>query len=168
MERLLGEEIDSPQEDGFTILPWSDEHSAPVRLVCNTAFADHWGFTPMTEDAWQKQSIDSPGFRQDLSFVALADGELVGYSYNSIHEEDWEAAGRSEAWIAGLGVLQDWRKKGIASALLGRSMETMKTAGLEAAMIGVDSASPSGAQNLYQAVGFHTKFTATTWQRESV
>ena len=168
MDRLLNDEIESPREHGFTIVAWGDEHSAPVRLVCNTAFADHWGFTPMTEEAWQRQSIDSPVFRQDLSFVALADGELVGYSYNAVYEEDWEASGRSEAWIGGLGVLPDWRKRGIASALLGRSMEAMKTAGLEAAMIGVDSASPSGAQHLYQAVGFRTQFTATTWQRELV
>ena len=36
----------------------------------------------------------------------------------------------------------------------------------EAAMIGVDSSSPSGAQHLYQAVGFRTKTTGTTWQKE--
>lgn len=165
MERLLNEDVPSSPEDGFTIVPWGNEHSMPVRVVCNTAFADHWGFSPFSEESWQRQSIESPRFRQHLSFVALAGDKLVGYSYNLIQEEDWEAAGRSEGWIAGLGVLSEWRKKGIATALLSRSMQVMKDAGLDAAMIGVDSASPTGAQHLYYALGFRTQITGTTWQR---
>ena len=119
----------------------------------------------MDEADWQKRMLESPGFRQDLSFVARHDDEIVGYAYNEVYEEDWEAAGRSEAWISGLGVLREWRKKGIASALLAASMNAMREAELDAAMIGVDSSSPSGAHHLYQAVGFSTTSTGTTWQR---
>jgi ribosomal protein S18 acetylase RimI-like enzyme len=165
MERMLDEEIDDSAVEGFAVFPWVDEHSKPVRLVLNEAFVDHWGFTPMSEEYWLQQSIESPSFRQDLSCVAVGDGELVGYSYAIVLEEDWEAAGRSEGWIGGLGVLSDWRKKGIATALLIWSMQAMKAAGLEAAMIGVDSSSPSGAQHLYHDLGFRTKTTGTTWQR---
>jgi hypothetical protein len=45
-------------------------------------------------------------------------------------------------------------------------MVSMRRAGAAAAMIGVDSSSPSGAQHLYQSVGFATKTTGTTWQLE--
>lgn len=164
MERNLDNEIAPLAIEGVDVVPWSDEHSAAVRLIHNAAFADHWGSTPMDEHVWQKRMLDSPGFRQDLSFVAIADGDIVGYAYNEVYEEDWEAAGQSEGWIGGLGVLRDWRKRGIATALLVSSMNVMRSAGLEAAMIGVDSSSPSGAQHLYRAVGFATKTTGTTWQ----
>ena len=166
MERLLAEDVPSTPEEGFMVVPWEDSHSAPTRLVHNAAFTDHWGSVPMNEEAWQERMLASPGFRPDLSFVAIGDGELIGYAYNEVYEEDWEAAGRSEAWVGALGVLQSWRKRGVATALLSRSMTAMQQSGLEAAMIGVDSSSPSGAQHLYQAVRFKTTTTGTTWQRE--
>ena len=137
-----------------------------VRAVHNAAFADHWGSVPMSDEAWKNMMLDSPNFRPDLSYVAIAGGQIVGYAFNEAYEEDWESAGRSEAWIGALGVLGEWRKRGIATALLNRSMEAMRQSGIDAAMIGVDSSSPSGAQHLYQSVGFRTKNTGTTWQRE--
>ena len=166
MERTLAEDVPGPPEEGFSVVPWEDAHSAPIRLVHNAAFIDHWGSVPMNENIWRQRMLESPGFRPDLSFVAVADGELIGYAYNEVYEEDWEAAGRSEAWIGALGVLRRWRKRGVATALLARSMQAMQRAGLDAAMIGVDSSSPSGAQHLYQAVGFRTTITGATWQRE--
>jgi ribosomal protein S18 acetylase RimI-like enzyme len=166
MERLLSTEVAVSPEDGFSVVPWVDTHSIPVRMVHNAAFVDHWGSVPMDEDAWRKRMLQSPGFRPDLSFVAVADGELIGYAYNEVYEEDWESAGRSEAWIGALGVLRDWRKKGVATALLSKSMQAMRRSELDAAMIGVDSSSPSRAQHLYRSVGFRTTITGTTWQRE--
>ena len=168
MERSLGESVAAVGEEGFSILAWADEYGPATRAVHNAAFQDHWGSVPMGEDAWQTRMLESPGFRPDLSFVAVADDRIVGYAYNEVYEEDWEAAGQSESWIGALGVLREWRKRGIATALLTRSMQAMKDGGLEAAMIGVDSSSPSGAQHLYQSVGFRTKTMGTTWQKEIV
>lgn len=166
MESLLAEEIAEVAQDGFAVVPWEDRHSEPARLVYNSAFADHWGSTPMDEANWTKLVVSSPNYRQDYSFVAVVNDAVVGYAANEVYPEDWEAAGRSEAWISGLGVVREWRKRGIATALLARSMQAMKDDGVEAAMIGVDSASSTGAQHLYQSVGFATRITGTTWQRE--
>jgi ribosomal protein S18 acetylase RimI-like enzyme len=166
MERRLEEPIATAAETGFSLVPWDEGHGMAIRAVHNAAFADHWGSVPMGEDAWKNIMLDSPGFRADLSYVAVAEEQIVGYAYNEVYEEDWESAGQSEAWIGALGVLREWRKRGIATALLNRSMDAMRRAGMEAAMIGVDSSSPSGAQHLYQSVGFLTKTTGTTWQRE--
>ena len=166
MECILTEEIDTPATHGYEIVPWEDHHHDPARLIYNSAFADHWGSVPMDAATWLKIAINSPSFRQHYSFVAVANDEIVGYAANEDYPEDWEAAGRREAWIGGLGVLRDWRKQGIATALLAHSMASMKRNGFDAAMIGVDSASPTGAQHLYTSLGFTTKDTGTTWQRE--
>ena len=166
MERLLNLPIRKQSEDGFEVVPWLDEHDEPARLVHNAAFADHWGSTPIDEEDWKKQLLDNPALVKSRSFVALGENEVVGYATVEEYPEDWDAAGRKEAWIGTLGVLREWRNRGIATALLTRSMEAMKTAGLDAAMIGVDSDSPSGAQHLYASVGFVTRITGTTWQLE--
>lgn len=164
MERVLDRGILDAAESGFAVVPWQEDHSEPARHVYNEAFADHWGSAPMDSETWFKLVVANPNFRRDLSLVALADGEVVGYSANETYPEDWEAAGRSEGWIGGLGVVRGWRKRGIATALLARSMAAMKADGLDVAMIGVDAASPTGAQALYQSVGFATRITGTTWQ----
>jgi ribosomal protein S18 acetylase RimI-like enzyme len=166
MECLLNGSMRPAEAKGFEIVPWHAEHDEPARLVHNAAFADHWGSTPMDSEQWQKHLTSSPGFRREHSFVALGDGEVVGYATVEEYPEDWAAAGRKEAWIGGLGVLREWRQRGIATALLTRAMEAMREAEIEAAMIGVDSESPSGAQHLYRSVGFVTKITGTTWQLE--
>ena len=166
MERPLSDEVQDRPEKGFLVEQWSEEHDEPSRLVYNAAFADHWGSTPMDEASWRKQVIASPNFRREMSFVATDGVDLLGYSACEEFPEDWEAAGRREAWISGVGVVRAWRKRGIATALLTRSMRAMQEAGADAAMIGVDSDSPSGAQHLYQSLGFTTKTTGVTWQLE--
>ncbi len=166
MERSLAEPSASQPTDGFEIELWDDRHSEPARLVYNAAFADHWGSTPMDSESWKKHILDSPNFRPGLSLVAVAGNDVVGYLTCEEYPEDAEASGRREAWMAGLGVLRDWRKRGIATALLARCIDEMHADGVEYAMIGVDSDSPSGAQHLYASVGFSTKSTGTTWQLE--
>jgi mycothiol synthase len=166
MERSLVDPVEPRSENGFDVVQWDVQYDEPARLVYNEAFADHWGSTPMDEENWAKQVIASPNFRRSMSFVALAEGSVVGYSACEEYPEDWEASGQREAWVAGLGVVSEWRKRGIATALLTRSMNAMRTHGAEAAMIGVDSDNPSGAQHLYSSVGFVTRTTGTTWQLE--
>lgn len=167
MDCPLTDEITPRPEEGFSVVSWADEHHEPSRLAHNSAFADHWGSTPMDEEHWRKQLVDSPNFRKGRSFVAVGDGAVVGYAWCEEYPEDWEAAGHSEAWIGGLGVVRDWRKRGVATALLARTMTAMREAGIEVAKIGVDSDSPSGAQHLYGSLGFVTAITGVTWQLET-
>ena len=166
MECSLVDPVEPRPATEIQIVQWGELHDEPARLVYNEAFADHWGSTPMDEEIWAKQVISSPNFQRSMSFVALAEGSVVGYSACEEYPEDWEASGQRDAWVAGLGVVREWRKRGIATALLTRSMSAMRAGGAEAAMIGVDSDSPSGAQHLYSSVGFVTKTTGTTWQLE--
>ncbi len=69
-------------------------------------------------------------------------------------EADWEATGVREGWVGQLGVRRAWRRRGLATALLVRSMEAFRAAGLEAATLGVDTENPTGALGIYERVGF--------------
>jgi len=62
--------------------------------------------------------------------------------------------------------LKEYRKRGIASALLVASMKRMKDAGFESAGLDVDSANPTGAHGLYQRLGFTITFQSTIWERQ--
>lgn len=166
MERPLDGVLAPPRRvDGIDVARWGPEHDQPIRLVSNAAFADHWGTTPLGEDSWKHHVLDDPHFRRDLSFVAMHGPMPVGYAKNALYPEDWEAAGRSEGWIESLGVLADYRGRGIASALLEHTFAAFHREGLEAAMLGVDTANPTGAFVVYERVGFTTLHKAVTLQK---
>jgi ribosomal protein S18 acetylase RimI-like enzyme len=120
----------------------------------NDSFRDHWGSQPMNEEQWDS-FVGRSTFRPDLSFLAVApDGTVAGFVLSSVSEDDWPGQGFSSAYIDLVGVTRAWRKRGIAPALLARDLRAIADAGLEKAVLDVDSDSPTGALGLYSGVGF--------------
>ncbi|MCW2810356.1 MAG: family N-acetyltransferase, partial [Friedmanniella sp.] len=76
------------------------------------------------------------------------------YALSSAYEQDWQAQGFSQGWTDRLGVRPEWRGRGIASALLYRSMQSFRAAGLDAAGLGVDADDEKGAVRLYEQLGY--------------
>lgn len=154
MVRPLDAAIPEPSiPDGISIEPWSDRWVEPTHGAHVEAFADHWGSLPPTIETW-RHWVTAPNFRPDLSFVAVAGEEVAAYAINGVYPDDFVARGRREGWIDTLGTRRGWRRQGLASALLARSMEAFAAAGLEYAALGVDTANPTGAFGLYAALGF--------------
>jgi mycothiol synthase len=58
-------------------------------------------------------------------------------------------------WVGILGVLRDWRRRGIGRALLLHSFDEFRRRGLPRAGLGVDAESLTGANRLYESVGMH-------------
>ena len=155
---------DRPAPGGFTVLPWHDDHVEPARLVVNEAFADHWGSTPKTREAWASM-LDEYGMRLDQSYVAVdPDGAVVGATLNFHVPEDEDVTGRRDGWIGMLGVVRPWRCRGVASALIVESLLAFASAGFTHACLGVDSENPTGAYSLYQKHGFERMHRAVTYQ----
>ena len=151
--------LDRAQVGGITIIDWDDERREEVRLVKNEAFADHWGSTPTSPTRWTMM-MDGSTTRLDLSFIAVNDDdEVVGYCINDRFEADDVVTGRKEAWIGNVGTLRSYRGRGIASALMIRSLHAFAAEGFDHAALGVDSDNPTGAPKLYRGLGFepHTR-----------
>ena len=143
----------STPADGFQLVPWETVDSESIRDAHNEAFADHWGSTPIPRESWEHMG-EASDLRPDLSFVAVADGEVLGYARNAVVPDDWELLGRKEGWVEQLGVRRAWRKRGVASALLGNSMRAFLEDGLDHAALAVDTDNPTGAYGLYRRLGF--------------
>lgn len=143
-----------PAVAGVRIVPYETADGEAVRLAHNDAFADHWSSDPVSSDDWERDFVGDPHFRADLSFVAFAGDEVAGYSVNYCSEADWAAGDVRDAWIGQLGVRRAWRGRGLATALVVRSMATFRAAGMDAASLGVDTENPTGAVALYERVGF--------------
>ena len=138
---------------GIDVVAWEGSRSEAARLLMNLAFSDHWGSTPRDRASWD-HLIGGTGTRLDMSYMALAGGRLVGVTLNSHYPSDQEITGRRDGWIGHLGTHPEFRKRGIASALVERSCARFREAGFDHAMIGVDSDSLTGAYRLYESLGF--------------
>jgi mycothiol synthase len=157
-----------PDLGGLELRTYEPDWAERVRLAHNEAFADHWGSEPQTAEVWSRDFVGDPYFRGDLSFVVLEGDEIAGYSVNYVAEADWEVTGVREGWVGQLGVRRAWRKRGLATALLVRSMDAFRAAGLDAATLGVDAENPTGALGIYERVGFRPIRRSVRLQRPFV
>src|SRR5258707_535438 len=72
------------------------------------------------------------------------------------------ATRRREFFIATVGVTRAARGRGIASALLGRSLGAARADGCDIATLYVGTDSPTGALTLYEHMGFTKQRTSVT------
>jgi mycothiol synthase len=144
----------APTPPGVEIRRYRPADDAAVLDVSNESFADHWGSTPMDLDRWRAEYADNSWFRPELSYLALIDGRVVSFALTEEFEADTEHRGYSTGYIARVGSLRSARGRGIASALIGRTLQAMVAAGYRYAELGVDADSPTGAGRIYQRAGF--------------
>jgi ribosomal protein S18 acetylase RimI-like enzyme len=110
--------------------------------------------------------LEGQGVAIDLSFLALCDGQVVGLSLNAHYPEDEELLGRRDGWVESLGVVKEWRRKGVATALLKASFNAFVDAGFTHAVLGVDTESPTDALKLYTGLGFEPTHRSITSELE--
>ena len=140
--------------EGTSIVAYTPARALDVLTARNDAFRDHWGSLPTTEESWRR-FVDGEFLRPDLSrLVVDADGRVIALCLASVIEDDWEAMGASHAYIDLIGVVRDHRRRGLAPRVVAESLRAIGAAGLEKAVLDVDTASPTGANTLYEGLGF--------------
>ncbi len=114
------------------------------------AFADMWGFTPLTLEEYLHQNIKSePHFDPGLWFLAFDGNEPAGICvcYPSTVENP------DQGYVRSLAVRRPWRKHGLGMALLQNAFGEFYRRGILKAGLGVDAESLTGATRLYQRAG---------------
>lgn len=140
------------------LVPFSDEVDEATRLAHNDAFRDHWGSEPQTREQWTNGRSE---FAPEWSFVVVdesapeADGPLVvAYALAGRYDADFPVRGYSFGYTDVLGTRRDYRGRKAAVAALAASMRAFADAGMDAAVLDVDTENPSGAQGLYASLGY--------------
>jgi mycothiol synthase len=152
-----------PMPEGLEIRPVSADRASQKQLwdADVEAFADHWGGFDASDpafEAWLMHPHHDPAL-----WVAAWDGdEIAGAVTNAIFAEENEAFGRGRGWLETVFVRRAWRRRGLGAAIVARALLRLREAGMEEAMLGVDSDNPSGALALYERAGFevHRRFAA--------
>jgi mycothiol synthase len=125
----------------------TEEALKTMHELSNIIFADHYDFNPMNFERWKfefTKGVNNPA----LWRVAFVDGQPVGYSWGS---ERFSA--ESFGYVASLGVLREFRSRGIAKALLFDAFKRDADLGLAGTLLHCDASNPTGATRLYESAG---------------
>jgi mycothiol synthase len=166
MERPLDKPIDEPSDvPGVTLRTYRrPEDNVGACAAYNNSFSDHWDHHDETQEKWDL-GIADVSRRPDLSWLAEIDGNpghFGGFCICAMYDDVNKEKGVNEGWIELLGTTREWRGKGLGRSLLLHGLHSLKSEGMDTALLGVDSESPTGANLLYEKVGFRVR------QREHV
>lgn len=165
MVRSLEEPVEvTPMPEGLEVRPVPPEHYRAVWDADQEAFRDHWGYFPAPEEEYQKW-LKSGEFQPDLWKVAWDGDQVAGMVLNHVNELENVEYDRKRGYTEGISVRQPWRKRGLARALLTRSLQMFKDMGMSEAALGVDAENPNGALRLYESVGFKVYQRHTTYRK---
>ena len=146
---------DLPLPKGVETRPATPEHDRAIWDPAQEAARDHRDFSEdyYNEDRYQEW-LKGNEFQPHLWQIAWAGDEVVGSIRSFIREEENRDLNRSRGHTESIFVARDWRRKGIASALLARSLATLRDHGMRDATLDVDAYNLSGALRVYERMGF--------------
>ncbi len=158
----------SPQwADGITLKVYDGvSDKRPIFAVRRTAFQDQFGHVerPFEEEyaEWLHRWEGEGDFEPALWFVAMDGEKIAGVclcksSHNG--EED-------RGWVSTLGVLREYRRRGIGEALLYTAFDAFYKMGKKRVGLGVDASSLTGAATLYKRVGMRVDKQFDLYEKE--
>jgi mycothiol synthase len=166
MLRPTLEEVEVPPlPEGLELRPVSDR--AGYRQLFDAdveAFRDHWGGFDASDEAFQEW-LDYPEFDASLFVIAWDGDEIAGAVANAIYEQENEQLNRKRGLLESVFVRRPWRRRGLASALVARSLVLLRERGMTSAWLGVDADNPTGALGVYERAGFAVHSRARAYRK---
>ena len=158
---------DTPLPEGFEVRPVLPEHYRAIWDADIEAFRDHWGFTELTEEDYQGWLVDTTTFQPELWQVAwdIATNQVAGQVRTYIDHEQNKLYHRQRGWTEFISVRRPFRRRGLARALIARSLRVQKQAGMTESALGVDSENLSGATRVYEDCGFRVVKRNTIYKK---
>ena len=154
----------SPLPDGIEVRPVTPDDLRAVWQAMVEAFRDHFGAEDSSEESYRGW-IENPLTDLSLFIIAFAGDEVAGGVHGEIHPRENGHNGYLRGWTDPVYVRRPWRRRGLASALLGRALVRLREAGMTSAQLDVDTANQHDALTLYERHGFATDRQATEWHK---
>jgi len=151
--------------DNTSFSTWNEKNAIHFYEVSRDAFsprpANLWD-----EAAWRKHftSLDDGEFLPEISLVVYYNELPIAYT---VCHADPAPAGTmpEDVWISQLGVCPEWRRRGIAIALLAETHLQMALSGVQRCVISVNVDNPS-ARELYINTGYQLLKRFTLYRKE--
>ena len=160
-DRLDDELPDVPLPAGFEVRQLDPADLRAFWEVAVDTFADSWGEHVHTETDWERYRDDP---RRDLSLflVAYAGDEIAGWVENILEPQP---DGSVRGLLDGVATRAPYRRRGLARALVAKSLRVLRGHGATSAYLGVDLQNPNQALTLYESCGFRVASGGRTYRR---
>jgi len=145
---------DNPLPEGLELRAAQPEHYLEVWNAHKEAFREKPWFVESRYDREQYELwLNEPTFMPDFWQVAWDGDHVAGMAENHIPLENL-AFDRKRGHTQILFVLPGWRRRGLAKALLAKSLVMMREGGLKEATLDVETQNTSGEIQLYESMGY--------------
>ncbi len=167
-------EMDSPQDaptlpEGIRIIPSTEYNGerANIYRAIRESFQDHRGFVEEDFETafarWDRYWSNDQHYYDPAVWLLAMDGDqIVGVSICRTQSHNGEDRGH----VSQLGVIRDYRRRGIAMALLVETFRTFWGRGKKKVDLGVDATSLTNAVALYERAGMHVDHHYLTYEKE--
>lgn len=145
--------------EGFRVDAFKREDARAFHAAFTDAFADEWNFVSMPFDRWYELRVEAPDFDPSLWFIVRGGDEIA-----AVLRSDPERSGAG--YVAGIGVLKPWRRRGLGLALLHHAFGEFYRRGQRRVALGVDAQNPTGATRLYERAGMHVAYEGVAFAKE--
>ena len=153
-----------PLPDGLEVRPLSPDRLPDYWAAMCEAFRDHFGSWDDSESAYRAW-VDGPLFKLDLQIVAFEGAEVAGGIHGVIDPTENAEHGYRRGWTEPIFTRRPWRRRGLASALLGRTLVALRDRGMTSAQLHVDAVNPNQALSLYERHGFGVHSSSSEWHK---
>ncbi len=144
---------------GLQVRQMHDDRWPEVHDVVTQSFQDHYDSHPLPLDMFRQANINETTDFGRWSLVYDAN-TCIGVC---IASRRFEPAGLG--YVETLGVLREYRGRGIGRFLLLDSFARDAAAGMSGSSLHCDATNPTGATALYQSVGMHPDHEYIAWRR---
>jgi mycothiol synthase len=160
--RGLTDVPDAPLPDGLEFRPVTKDQHRAIFDAEREAFRDHWN-----EREWPDEEFETthafPEIDTGLWVVAWDGDKIAGVVQSWVWPDENARLGVKRGWLEHISVRRPWRRRGVGRAITAEALARLRAAGLDEAMLGVDSESPTGALGLYEGLGFEVHSRATAF-----
>lgn len=146
---------DNPLPEGLELRAAKPEHYLEVWSARKEALREKpWFVEGGYEREYYELWLKEPTFMPELWQVAWDGDQVAGMAENHIPQEN-QAFGRKRGHTQIIFVMPRWRRRGLAKALLSKSLAMMREMGLTEASLDAETQNTSGEIQLYEKMGYH-------------
>jgi mycothiol synthase len=130
--------------------------------------SDHWDHVDYSEEDYLFWLQGDEEFQPDLWKVAwdTETNQVAGMVLGFINQTQNAKFNRKRGWPEDICVRRQWRKRGVAHALIAETLREFKSRGMDEAAMYADTENLSGAFQLYRDMGFSPHKTRIVYQKQ--
>jgi len=164
---VLPSSVGEARDAEVVALDSTDEDLAMLCRLSNGAFEDHYDHTPGTVAEWKfaTKKNDESGAVAYRTLARLA-GEPAGFLLYGIDPKENDYLKRKRGGLWSIGVLKQFRGRGVAKRLMVDAMHHLRREGMEEAELAVDETNVTSAMTLYERLGFAVARRRFVWNKD--